>query len=279
MLAEKIAVPGQDKQNEPEPESEVSPSDKDPTIGFESMAKTIGKKWKALSGEELQRCKDLAAEEMERYRREMDEYHLQLARKSRNQREEQLKRTEEMEQRLEEEIAEKDKSSKTGANEATAFPFDGGGSIDQLLRSRAQAQMMGGGINLDGLGFAGAQQLVSAQQLIGAQQLAGAQQVQGLQLQGLLQPNAFYNPLIPQQQLLIPQQPILQAGALQVPGAALAGGDPASQLALQQRLLMLQGSGVLANAGLGAASGMPGYGGENANAFGPYDTGPNDSDV
>lgn len=51
--------------NEPLPE---------PKIGFENMAKTIGKRWKALSEEEMARYKDLAKEDMKRYRRERDAY-------------------------------------------------------------------------------------------------------------------------------------------------------------------------------------------------------------
>ena len=51
--------------NEPLPE---------PRIGFENMAKTIGKRWKALSDEEMARYKKLAMEDMERYRRERDNY-------------------------------------------------------------------------------------------------------------------------------------------------------------------------------------------------------------
>ena len=46
----------------------------EPKIGFENMAKTIGKRWKALSEQELARYKDLAMADMERYRCERDTY-------------------------------------------------------------------------------------------------------------------------------------------------------------------------------------------------------------
>lgn len=46
----------------------------EPKIGFENMAKTIGKRWKALSEDELARYKELAKADMERYRRERDRY-------------------------------------------------------------------------------------------------------------------------------------------------------------------------------------------------------------
>jgi hypothetical protein len=52
-------------------------------IGFEVMAKTVGKRWKELPEEELARYKAMAKLDMERYRREMDGYHVDLAKRSR----------------------------------------------------------------------------------------------------------------------------------------------------------------------------------------------------
>lgn len=66
-------------------------------IGFEKMAKTIGKRWKELSPEEFDRCKQLAREDTERYRREMDAYHHDLAVKGRREREESSRRRQEAE--------------------------------------------------------------------------------------------------------------------------------------------------------------------------------------
>lgn len=61
-------------------------------IGFEKMAKTIGKRWKELTGEELERYKLLAKDDTERYRREMDAYNYELAMKGRREREEMARR-------------------------------------------------------------------------------------------------------------------------------------------------------------------------------------------
>jgi len=45
-------------------------------IGFENLAKTIGRRWKSLNPSHLERFKVLAHEDMERYRREMEEYRI-----------------------------------------------------------------------------------------------------------------------------------------------------------------------------------------------------------
>ncbi len=57
-------------------------------VSFETMAKTIGKKWKELPTPDLERFKQLAKQDMERYRQEMDDYHKNLALKTRQEREE-----------------------------------------------------------------------------------------------------------------------------------------------------------------------------------------------
>jgi hypothetical protein len=62
--------------------NEVAPV-KGAKIGFEVMAKTVGKRWKELPEEELARYKAVAKLDMERYRREMDCYHVDLAKRSR----------------------------------------------------------------------------------------------------------------------------------------------------------------------------------------------------
>ena len=48
-------------------------------LGFDRLAKTIGKKWKAISESELAACKAESDNDMRRYKREMQEYHLNLA--------------------------------------------------------------------------------------------------------------------------------------------------------------------------------------------------------
>ena len=50
---------------------------------FATLGREIAKKWKALTPEELEKYTQLAHEDMKRYRREMDEYHLDAARKAR----------------------------------------------------------------------------------------------------------------------------------------------------------------------------------------------------
>mmetsp|Transcript_1516 Transcript_1516/g.2371 ORF Transcript_1516/g.2371 Transcript_1516/m.2371 type:complete len:465 (-) Transcript_1516:411-1805(-) len=53
-------------------------------IGFENLAKTIGRRWKSLNPSHLERFKVLAHEDMERYRREMDEYRISKGEKKRH---------------------------------------------------------------------------------------------------------------------------------------------------------------------------------------------------
>jgi hypothetical protein len=85
MLAESSGKRG---PGETEGEGEIKDSNEPPPakgvkIGFEAMAKTVGKRWKALPEEELARYKSMAKLDMERYRREMDSYHVDLAKRSR----------------------------------------------------------------------------------------------------------------------------------------------------------------------------------------------------
>jgi HMG (high mobility group) box len=56
-------------------------------VGFENMAKTIAKRWKQLTPEELEPFQQLAKQDMARYRREMEEYQQELVRQSRRERE------------------------------------------------------------------------------------------------------------------------------------------------------------------------------------------------
>jgi hypothetical protein len=50
-------------------------------IGFEVLAKTIGKRWKELTPKRMQNFKSLALSDMDRYKAEMDVYHQSLAHK------------------------------------------------------------------------------------------------------------------------------------------------------------------------------------------------------
>lgn len=43
-------------------------------IGFESLAKIVGQRWKELAPDELEKYKKLAEEDMKRYRKEMESY-------------------------------------------------------------------------------------------------------------------------------------------------------------------------------------------------------------
>lgn len=62
-------------------ESEQRAAHKDSAGGlFSAMGKAIAQRWKTLSDEEGRKYKDLAAEDMERYKKEMDEYHTAAAR-------------------------------------------------------------------------------------------------------------------------------------------------------------------------------------------------------
>jgi hypothetical protein len=85
MLAESSGKrgPGETEgEGEAKDGNEIAPA-KGVKIGFEVMAKTVGKRWKELPEEELARYKAMAKLDMERYRREMDGYHVDLAKRSR----------------------------------------------------------------------------------------------------------------------------------------------------------------------------------------------------
>jgi len=49
---------------------------------FSVMGKTIAERWKRLSSEQAQKYRAMAAQDMERYRQDMDEYHADVARKA-----------------------------------------------------------------------------------------------------------------------------------------------------------------------------------------------------
>jgi hypothetical protein len=68
-------------------------------VGFENMAKTIAKRWRELTQEELEPFQKLAREDMVRYRREMEEYQQELVRQSRIGRERAAAEANEFEQR------------------------------------------------------------------------------------------------------------------------------------------------------------------------------------
>lgn len=74
-------------------------------VGFENMAKTIAKRWKELTPEELEPFQKLAREDMIRYRREMEEYQQELVRQSRIGREKAAAEASEFEQRRAAEVA------------------------------------------------------------------------------------------------------------------------------------------------------------------------------
>jgi len=89
---------------------------------FATMGREIAKKWKALTPEHLEKYTQLAHEDMKRYRREMDEYHLDAARKARVDQEDNDRK-----RKSEENIAAKRRTSSdeeppAGSNAAAAGP-------------------------------------------------------------------------------------------------------------------------------------------------------------
>ena len=66
--------------------------DKDPKkrkrIGFEGMGKAIGAKWRELCEDEREKYKELAKEDMQRYRKDVQTYEARMAKRSRLEREE-----------------------------------------------------------------------------------------------------------------------------------------------------------------------------------------------
>lgn len=93
-----LGYPGPEEQPEEERVGEAAerrgsgPRPPHGKIGFENLAKTIGKRWKSLEPDRLAHYKKLASEDMERYKRQMDEYHQAQAEKRRIEEEEEGKR-------------------------------------------------------------------------------------------------------------------------------------------------------------------------------------------
>ena len=131
-------------------------------IGFEKMAKTIGKRWKELAPEELERCKKLAKEDTERYRREMDAYHHELALKGRREREESSRRR--LEAEVERQGRQQALSARVGGSlgefagthlaerDFAASAFAAAGTYGSLLGGAGQQALLQNALRLGSLG-------------------------------------------------------------------------------------------------------------------------------
>eukprot|EP00797_Seminavis_robusta_P026269 Sro473_g150140.2 (339) ;mRNA; r:41459-42646 len=201
-------------------------------IGFEKMAKTIGKRWKSLTEQELGRFKVLANEDTERYRKEMDAYNHELAMKGRRQREESSRK------RADEEKARTQPSSAGLPTPQQQQPAESTNLVPQ--NSQGMGQLAGSHL----LGLVSAnnanpveQQLASAAPAAGAtnpsqldQLLAGAFQpgLQGLRdliaakRENMLQDRLLFSNLVSQQQ----QQPGLPSNGGQLAQSFLSQALP-----------------------------------------------------
>lgn len=120
-------------------EAKEAQSSESSSLGFESMAKTIAKRWRELSDEEKEPFKKKAQRDMERYRREMEDYQSALARKSREEREKAAL------------------TSQTGTSEGVLPPQVAGFQQGGVFLSQYLAQCLGGppSQQVPATGFAG----------------------------------------------------------------------------------------------------------------------------
>ena len=82
-ILEAIPAEEEDDNTPKDPKDEITWPGKKRTphgkIGFESLAKTIGARWKQIEGEEMKHYKDLATQDLRRYANQMKEYEAKLS--------------------------------------------------------------------------------------------------------------------------------------------------------------------------------------------------------
>lgn len=182
----------------------------DKKMGFESMAKTVGQRWKQIDPKDLERYKALAKEQMANYRKQMDEYHLTVAKRARIEKEEAAASAKETE-KLRQQVMKGEELQMMGQNPSSADMLRAQMMQQQQQQQHQQTQgmMFGNMLYPQGPSPALYSMMPAYQQQFG--QEAPATQAISLQLSEQLQQQQQQLQTLQQQQLLMQMQGMQQA--------------------------------------------------------------------